>query len=474
MFVLAGLISNCVSYSCGNYLFMMASEGKLEKMEIDYSDTVDKAIPECENMAKDGLVEEALEKLHSLEKQTRVACDMVSNGKIMVAAVRLCFEAKKWEMLNDNILLFVKKRSQLKQAVTKMIQECCTYVDKTPDLETKLKLIDTLRTVTEGKIYVEIERARLTMTLAKIKENEGKVAEAATILQELQVETYGSMERKEKIEFILEQMRLCLAKKDYIRVQIISKKISTRFFDNTSEEIQQLKLRYYQMMIELNLADSNYITTCKHFKAVYDTPLINDDKIKWQQALKSVVLYVILAPHDNEQSDMLEIVRREKRLDEIPKYKELLECFVCQELIRLHNFLDLYKHELREGETGNPCTDVFLHTEDGEKRWKDFGNRVVEHNIRVMAKYYTRITSKRMSDLLDLSVQEAEEYLAKLVVNKTVYAKIDRLSGVITFTKPRDPSDVLNEWSYSVNKLMSLVNKATHLIAKEEMVHALK
>lgn len=37
------------------------------------------------------------------------------------------------------------------------------------------------------QIYVEIERARLTRTLAKIREDAGKVAEAADILQELQV-----------------------------------------------------------------------------------------------------------------------------------------------------------------------------------------------------------------------------------------------------------------------------------------------
>lgn len=48
----------------------------------------------------------------------------------------------------------------------------------------------------------------------------------------LQVETFGSMEKREKVEFILEQMRLCLAKKDYIRTSIISKKINTKFFDN--------------------------------------------------------------------------------------------------------------------------------------------------------------------------------------------------------------------------------------------------
>lgn len=53
----------------------------------------------------------------------------------------------------------------------------------------------------------------------------------------LQVETYGSMERREKVEFILEQMRLCLAKKDYIRTQIISKKISPKFFENNQEQV---------------------------------------------------------------------------------------------------------------------------------------------------------------------------------------------------------------------------------------------
>lgn len=36
-------------------------------------------------------------------------------------------------------------------------------------------------------MFVEIERARLTRILAKIKEDEGNVAEAADILQEIQV-----------------------------------------------------------------------------------------------------------------------------------------------------------------------------------------------------------------------------------------------------------------------------------------------
>lgn len=47
------------------------------------------------------------------------------------------------------------------------------------------------------------------------------------------------MEKKEKVEFILEQMRLCIAVKDYIRTQIISKKINTKFFQEEGTEVRR-------------------------------------------------------------------------------------------------------------------------------------------------------------------------------------------------------------------------------------------
>ena len=95
-------------------------------------------------------------------------------------------------------------------------------------------------------------------------EEDGNVKEAAKIMQELQVETYGSMERKEKVELILEQMRLCLATQDYIRTQIISKKISTRFFDDVKN--QELKLKFYQLMVENCHHESVYLEICKHYR----------------------------------------------------------------------------------------------------------------------------------------------------------------------------------------------------------------
>ena len=80
-----------------------------------------------------------------------------------------------------------KKRNLLKLAVCKMIQEAVTFVEDTPDMATKLELIKTLRNITEGKIYVENERARLTLKLSNIHEVNGDITSASSVLQELQV-----------------------------------------------------------------------------------------------------------------------------------------------------------------------------------------------------------------------------------------------------------------------------------------------
>ena len=56
-----------------------------------------------------------------------------------------------------------------------------------PSKAEEVRLIETLRTVTSGKIYVEVERARLTHRLAKIQEKDGQLEQAAKTMQELQV-----------------------------------------------------------------------------------------------------------------------------------------------------------------------------------------------------------------------------------------------------------------------------------------------
>ncbi|CAF2720994.1 unnamed protein product [Rotaria sp. Silwood2] len=207
----------------------MNGTDRLIKMKIDYSSVVGQKLKECDELMKDETkLNEVLDRLLPLEKQTRTAADAISTGRILVAIVKYCYVAKQWEYMNEHIVTFSKRRSKLKQAITKMMQEAYELVDKTPDLDTKLKLIETLRTVTTDKVrmiieegkttslflinylkfFVENELARETKNLADIYESQDKIKEAAEILQQLQVESCGTIDHREKLEFLLEQMRL--------------------------------------------------------------------------------------------------------------------------------------------------------------------------------------------------------------------------------------------------------------------------
>lgn len=80
------------------------------------------------------------------------ASDLASTSRVIIAIVTIAKNAKDWNLMNEQVLLLSKKHGQLKQATTKMVQTVMGFMDETPNLETKLSVIETLRTVTEGKV----------------------------------------------------------------------------------------------------------------------------------------------------------------------------------------------------------------------------------------------------------------------------------------------------------------------------------
>jgi hypothetical protein len=226
--------------------------------------------------------------------------------------------------LNEQIQLLSKKHGQLKQAITKMVQVSMEFIDDTPSVETKLSLIETLRTVTEGKIFVEVERARVTRILSNIKKSQGDITAATDILCELQVETFGSMTRREKTEFILEQVSLCITKGDWTQASILSRKIGTRYFARKpkksaeqlekeqkereeeekkrgpddapvepEDDVTDLKLRYYEQQITLAKHDDKYLDACKHYRQVLDTEAVENNPEQLRGVSISLRLFTV-------------------------------------------------------------------------------------------------------------------------------------------------------------------------------------
>ncbi|KAI9787259.1 MAG: hypothetical protein M1835_002834 [Candelina submexicana] len=463
------------------------SDGQLFKPDKDFS--------------KETNVQAAIEQLSAKEKQTRQASDLASTSRILVAIVTICRDSGDWGLLNEQVLLLSKKHGQLKQATTKMVQVVMSFLDSAPSTETKLSAIETLRTVTEGKIFVEVERARVTRILSDIKKSQGDLNAAADILCELQVETFGSMERREKTEFILEQVALCIEKGDWTQAGILSRKISTKAFarkpKKTPEQIEKekkeleekekkrsaddsppekpddvtdLKLRYYEQQVTLAKHDDKYLDACKHYRQVLDTEAVEENPEHLRAALQRTIYFIILAPYDNEQSDLLHRIRKDSRnATQVPLDAQLLKLFTIPELMRWPEVEKTFGPHLCSSE----MFDAELSTSGDKKgfqRWQDLRKRVIEHNVRVVAKYYTRIEMGRLTELLDLGEEETEKYISQLVTAKTVYAKIDRPARIVSFAKPRDADDVLNEWSGNMKSLLGLLERIDHLITKEEMM----
>ncbi|CAK7215148.1 proteasome regulatory particle subunit [Sporothrix bragantina] len=480
------------------------SEGAL-KPEKDFSKETAKAIADAESTAQSGgdSVREAIDKLALLEKQTRQASDLASTSKILVAIVTICKDAGDWSLLNDQVLVLSKKHGQLKQAITRMVQTVISFLSETPSLEVKLSVIEAVRTVTEGKIFVEVERARVTKMLSDIKKKQGDLKAATDILCELQVETFGSMSRREKTEFILAQVALCIEVGDWTQAGILSRKISTKFLsrkllkqkddkkdgkkeekkkdetavgetdDAEEDDVTDLKLRYYEQQVILAKHEDKYLDVCKHFRQVLDTDAVENDPAKLHPVLQRIIYFVILAPYDNEQHDLLERIARDTRNSQVPKDAELLKLFTVQELMRWPEVAKFFGPHLCESDVfdaDKPADDDDDDDKKAKQRWQDLRKRVIEHNVRVVSKYYTRIRMERLTQLLDLTADETEKYISELVTSKTIYAKIDRPARIVSFAKPRDADDILNDWSYDMKSLLGLLERIDHLITKEEMM----
>lgn len=220
---------------------------------------------EVEKSAFDKQLEDLLEK----EKISRSINDHLNSSNLLKQIATLCYETQHFDALNENISALMKKRGQSKKAQIDLVQLAMSWLPQITDEAERARLILTLRDVTDKKIFLEVEYARLVMLIVKGKEDDNDINEAAKILQEVQVETYGSMDRREKLEFILYQMKIMIRKKDYIRLFVISKKINENNLND--DAIADLKLTYYAYLaIYYNHFDKFYEAS-QCYKTIWET-----------------------------------------------------------------------------------------------------------------------------------------------------------------------------------------------------------
>ena len=366
---------------------------------------------------------------------------------------------------------------------------------------------------------MEVERARLTRLLAKLAEERGDIGEAADVLQEVAVETYGGLCKEEKVAFVLEQVRLVLDRGDFVRAQILSKKVNARTFaerelkpgakpktDSSiappaeargvsrvflplhvlasfsltcvllaalslqgTPTLAQLKLIYYGLMVRYHLHSNDYLEVCRCHAAVLGSPSVAADASQWAPALGRVALFAALSPRSPMQSSLLASTAADKRLAEaLPLHAALLSALTTHELVPWPALAASLEPALAAEGT------VFA-GDVGAARRADLALRVVEHNVHVVSRYYSRVTLPRLAALISLDEAAAEARLSAMVSSGAVKAKLDRPAKVVTFASPAvggsSPDELLNSWAASTEKLLGLVELASHKINKDAIAH---
>lgn len=440
---------------------LVMSSDPFQKPQKDFTETLNEQFVQIDELIKSNY-SEALDKLLLLEKQTRQASDGASSQRIMVKLVGALVENKDWELLNEQITLLSKKHGQLKDSIQVLIQEVLKNLDKITDLDTKINTIETIRVVTENKIFVEIERAHATKILSDILLKEkNNLDKACEVLSELQVETYASMELEDKISFILDQITLNNMKGDFQFSKILSRKILVR----TLEKFANLKFRYYELVNEIALFEDDYENVVKYNMNIYSIPKVQGNLELSLKYLKTVAIFVVLTPFSNLQNDLISRVVIDKNLSKLPIEEELIKIFTTKELISWKSLESSLVSKLLSEEVFDQ------ETEKGKLHLSDLKKRVTEFNLRVISIYYSTIKLDRLCELLELDQLQTENYIIELVNKGDLYAKINRPFKVVTFIKPKTENELLNEWSSDIDRLLESVETVEHLINKEEMIH---
>lgn len=98
--------------------------------------------------------------------------------------------------------------------------------------------------------------------------------------------------------------------------------------------------------------------------------------------------------------------------------------------------------------------------------------QLVQHNLRVIERYYSRISLERMSQLVGVSVERTENELGDMVVNGRIGAKINRLAGIVTINKRKQfTNERLNSWNNDLKTTLDKIEQTCHLIDREKVIH---
>ena len=216
--------------------------------------------------------------------------------------------------------------------------------------------------------------------------------------------------------------------------------------------------------------------TSKCYQTIYDT--INKaegDELKAKldptgeirtSSFQNFILYLLISPYTQEKIDNLNMIEAmyPRELETHELLAKYVRKFLTFELMPLQE--DDITQQMAQFE---PFQERTLHNKN---HLIELIRQLVQHNLRVIEKYYSRISLARMSQLVGVSVERTENELGDMVVNGRIGAKINRLAGIVTINKRKQfTNERLNSWNNDLKMTLDKIETTCHLIDREKVIH---
>ncbi|KAK8816660.1 hypothetical protein WA577_002006 [Blastocystis sp. JDR] len=408
-------------------------------------------------------LQDAIDQLLVLEKKSRLLIEPSISIRVTDKLLDLCFESKDFAKLNASILLLSKRRAQLDDVIAALVRKGMTYLPPIDDFDTKMALLKTLLDISDGKMFLEKERAQLIREVMRMKESKGDVEGAAAASQEIQVEVCNALSSREKAEFLLEQIRLSQLVHDWVRVPLTIQKVNVKVLKE--ERMDDLLEQFLALCVRQHVHDNDLKALFFDFQHMLALKRFEEDDAAARSVVQALVLLCVLMPFDAEQQSLLHALAAQysRHWKYMTEYRSFLACFERTELLRwpLPTLQTVVRHAL--------FTDAQYDAQSAA--WKELlRKRVVEHNIRVLGKFVTEATLGRVSELLQLSEEAAEEALAEACSDGMLWLRMDRVKRTVVFKEPKEAEATLTEWTEDVKGVMNGLDRIVYLIEKERMM----
>ena len=428
-----------------------------------------------------------LKKLIDEEKVTRLENEYEKNRNLCKKILEIIYGRNDFQNFLKLFEYLTQRRNQSRESIISMVKHCINEI--LPNLKNQKDARDLLNTiirVTEGKIFVEYEYSQAIRKMTEIHLMSNEINDAAKLIQDVQIEAFGSLEADYKIDYILFQMQVLIEKGDYIRTLIVSNKIKRNHLDD--EGIELLKIRFFRLMILYYIHEKKYIEVSKCYKILYDfvksvndklvevekksleiKPKIIDNYLQikkdndLQKLFENYVLFLSICPPELETKNMLNelLIKYKKELDKNKSILYIVEKRLSDEIIKIDNKLfNRYKD-----------FDIFKENQDLINLFRKYW---IQHDLSLFEKFFAKIHIQRITEMTLVPIDEIESEIADMVVNNYIYARINRIEKIVNFKKKTDYHDVLDNFNYDMDGMLKKIEETCHLINKEYLKYGIK